>query len=229
MTDLAALTQIPGPRLIDGATINAIINSLQGDGNIELASAEYSDSGSFQTIAGDLNLGSAATGGYLAGMMGNVLGDAIGSTGGMTAGLIGSYNITTSNGAQVKAGVIGEVGDLASNAQAAVMAVLGGDGGALTPGAAFGVRCLNSTAASKFSYGLDLYSAAIGSYQPVSYGTADLRFSSGGLFVSLTTAITANSTTTSLAAGTLGKTTHATGVASLFRSDGTKWQYLVNA
>lgn len=48
-------------------------------------------------------------------------------------------------------------------------------------------------------------------------------------FVSLTTAITANVTTTSEAAGTLAKTSHATGISSIFRSDGTKWQFLVNA
>jgi hypothetical protein len=40
----------------------------------------------------------------------------------------------------------------------------------------------------------------------------------------LTTAITANSTTTSLAAGTFGSTNHATGRDKIFVSDGTKWQ-----
>jgi hypothetical protein len=40
----------------------------------------------------------------------------------------------------------------------------------------------------------------------------------------LTTAITANSTTTSLDAGTFGSTSHATGRDKIFVSDGTKWQ-----
>lgn len=44
----------------------------------------------------------------------------------------------------------------------------------------------------------------------------------------LTTAITANSTTTSTAAGTLAITSNATGLGSIFRSDGTNWQLLNN-
>lgn len=48
-------------------------------------------------------------------------------------------------------------------------------------------------------------------------------------FYSFTTAITANSTPTTAPAGSLAKTTHATGQASLFVSDGVKWQYLTNA
>jgi hypothetical protein len=44
----------------------------------------------------------------------------------------------------------------------------------------------------------------------------------------LSTAITANSTTTATAAGTLAITSNATGLSSIFRSDGTKWQLLTN-
>ena len=43
----------------------------------------------------------------------------------------------------------------------------------------------------------------------------------------LTTAITANSTTTSAPVGSLATTTNATGLGKLFISDGTKWQYPV--
>lgn len=50
----------------------------------------------------------------------------------------------------------------------------------------------------------------------------------------LTTAITANSTlddavATAPAAGDTAETSHATGRASMFVSDGTKWQFLTNA
>ena len=45
----------------------------------------------------------------------------------------------------------------------------------------------------------------------------------------LTTAITANSTTTSAPVGSLATTTNATGLGKLFVSDGTKWQYPVVA
>lgn len=41
----------------------------------------------------------------------------------------------------------------------------------------------------------------------------------------LTSAITANSTTTSAPVGSLATTTSATGLGKLFISDGTKWQY----
>jgi hypothetical protein len=43
----------------------------------------------------------------------------------------------------------------------------------------------------------------------------------------LTTAVTANSTTTSAPAGSLAVTSHATGAGSTFYSDGTKWQVQV--
>jgi len=43
--------------------------------------------------------------------------------------------------------------------------------------------------------------------------------------VALTTAITANSTTTTAPAGSIGVTSHATGVGKLFQSDGAKWQF----
>ena len=47
--------------------------------------------------------------------------------------------------------------------------------------------------------------------------------------VALTTAITANTTTTTAIAGSLGLTTHATGVGKLFVSDGSKWQFVAVA
>ncbi len=62
------------------------------------------------------------------------------------------------------------------------MAVLGGDTGTVTPNAAYGVQYLNSTGASKFSYGLDLYHASTTDYGDVSavdYGTADIRLQNG--------------------------------------------------
>ena len=46
-----------------------------------------------------------------------------------------------------------------------------------------------------------------------------------GVYI-LSTAITANSTTTSVPAGSLGITTNSTGKGKLFYSDGTKWQFM---
>lgn len=45
----------------------------------------------------------------------------------------------------------------------------------------------------------------------------------------LTTAITANSTTTSAPKGSIATTTNATGTGKLFVSDGSKWQFAVVA
>ena len=50
-------------------------------------------------------------------------------------------------------------------------------------------------------------------------------FGNSQVFVALNTAITANSTTTTAPSGSMGVTSHATGVGYLFMSDGTKWQY----
>lgn len=55
---------------------------------------------------------------------------------------------------------------------------------------------------------------------------ADMQFTNGLQLVCLTTAITANSTTTSAPAGSIGITSHSTGVGHLFTSDGSKWQYM---
>lgn len=58
---------------------------------------------------------------------------------------------------------------------------------------------------------------------------ADMQFSNAQQFVALTTAITANSTATTAAAGSIGITSNATGTGKLFMSDGSKWQYAVVA
>lgn len=199
---------------------------------VVVSSATQSGSAAFQAGDFDFNVGagygsSTATAPvYGAGVMGNIIGSALTATQNILAGVIGKYDITSTNASVLgKAGVIGQVGDLANSADAAFLAILGGDTGALTPGAAYGVMSMASTGASKFGYGLDLFRAAIGAYQAVSFGTADVRLSNGKIIVALTTAITANSTTTTLAAGTIGSTSHATGSsAGFFVSDGSKWQ-----
>lgn len=59
-------------------------------------------------------------------------------------------------------------------------------------------------------------------------GTIMLSNTGAGIYF-LDTAVTANSTTTTAAAGSIGVTTNATGLGKLFISDGTKWQYAVVA
>jgi hypothetical protein len=55
--------------------------------------------------------------------------------------------------------------------------------------------------------------------------TGDILFTNGLTLFASTAAITANSTATSLAAGSIGFTSNGTGVGKLFVSDGSKWQY----
>lgn len=57
----------------------------------------------------------------------------------------------------------------------------------------------------------------------------DVKFSNGLGFVALTTAITANSTTSSLPAGTFGITSNATGVNHLFTVIAGTWEYALVA
>ena len=57
-------------------------------------------------------------------------------------------------------------------------------------------------------------------------GPALVATSGAGIYF-LTTAITANVTTTTVDSGSIGVTTNATGVGKLFISDGAKWQFAV--
>lgn len=154
---------------------------------------------SVQAVAGDLTLAAgygtsiSTAPVYAAGVMGNVLGSNLTASQNMIAGVIGKYDITGTNASVLfKAGIAGEVGDNADSADAAVMAVLGGDTAATNPAAAFGVMFLNSTLTSNFGFGLDLYRAAIGNYQPVSYGTAAIRVPNAAWIVGRNAAGSAN-------------------------------------
>ena len=64
--------------------------------------------------------------------------------------------------------------------------------------------------------------------ETVASGSAAAANATAGLYF-LTTAITANTTTTTAPVGSLATTTNATGTGKLFISDGTKWQYPVVA
>ncbi len=165
---------------LTGAT--TVTGLLTASGGIESAVTRATGAtGSFQNLAGDLTYQGAAggTSTYHAGVMGNFLGDTLTNTNAtIHAGTIGKYSVTTSDAlVGPKAGLVGEAETSVANA--AIMAVLGGDTGTVAPGAAYAVRYLNSTAASKFTYGLDLYSAAVGGYKAVDYGTADIRLQNG--------------------------------------------------
>jgi hypothetical protein len=109
-----------------------------------------------------------------------LLGANIAATDAYMAAVTGMYGITGTNATTYPAcGVLGWIGDLTTTADAAFIALLDGDSGATSAGAAYGVRYLTSTPGNAFNYGLDLYSAAIGAYSPVTYATADIRLQNG--------------------------------------------------
>jgi len=66
--------------------------------------------------------------------------------------------------------------------------------------------------------------AAVTATSVTTSGTSAAANAVAGLYF-LTTAITANSTTTSAPVGSLATTSNATGLGKLFIADGTKWQY----
>ena len=161
------------------ATVEA---TLSGDEPIEI-SETYSNAGSHQTIAADLELDAAAgtsevgDSDYLASIMGNVLGSALTKTKNIIAGIIGKYSIESTNASTYpKAGVIGEIGDATTTADGAFVAVLGGDSAQTNARAAFTVDHQNSTANSGFEYGVDLKGPGThDGYNAPSYSKAVLR------------------------------------------------------
>ncbi len=141
-----------------------------------------SATGSQQSVEADATLSSYIGSSYGGAVMGNVMGTVHASSVSVIGGLIGKYNVGTNATAYPAGAVIGEVGEDSGNtADAAFIAIRGGDSTQPTAGAAYAVRNLNSTNGNGFSYGLDLYGAAIGSYQAVSYSVADIRLSNGAL------------------------------------------------
>jgi len=164
--------------LANGETIdNTTDGAFTFTGGKIVLSPTFTAAGSDQSVEADATL-SSFTGGYGGGVMGHVMGTlAAGNS--IVGGLIGKYNVSDGGDSDhPQAGVVGEVGEeSAGTADGAFIAVLGGDAGELDAGTAYGVRYLNSTAGSQFNYGLDLYSAAIDTYLPVTYATADIRLS----------------------------------------------------
>lgn len=123
--------------------------------------ATYAGSASYQTSAVDLDLDAAAGSDsdpkYLAPAMFNVLGDALTKLKTYVGAVIAKYSITGSKASSYPhAAIIAEIGDGTTGADAAVMAVLGGDSAVTTVRALFGVDNQNSTPNSKADFGLDL-------------------------------------------------------------------------
>jgi hypothetical protein len=151
-------------------------------GSLTYISTPYTGTSSFQPIGIDLNLAAAAgstDGKFLAPIMGNVFGTNLSKAGNYIGGVIGHYNIAGTNATTYPSGaVLAGIGDGTTTAKGAVVAYIDGDSAQTNAGAAFKVMHNNSTAASKFTYGLDLFDAAHDGFNAVSFGTADIRFNS---------------------------------------------------
>jgi len=250
--------QISGPDVVetlelvdrDGNVAAAFAKDVEGaftlnvNGNINSPvvgpTEPYSGASSFQPVGPDLNL--AATAGsddptnpkFLAAVMGNIVGDAPTNQANYLAGVIGANSLDCSDSDYPTAAVMGVLFDGAQVDSIVLADLDGDDGGAATNArAAFGVKVNNNNPSSGCEFGLSLKDAGNANYSgggnPFEPSKADIELSNGLYIVALDTAITANSTTTTAPAGSIGITSHATGRGKLFMSDGTKWQFAVVA
>lgn len=150
-----------------------------------IGAVEYAEAGSYQPVAIDLTLGAAAGTSevgdtdFLAPVMGNVMGDALTKTGNYVGGVIAHYGVTGVKATTYPAGaVLAGIGDGVTEADAAVVAYIDGDGAVTRAGAAFKVRCNNSTPGSGMDFGVDLQDAAHDGFSAVDadfYAKAPIR------------------------------------------------------
>lgn len=214
---------------------------LGADATIEISQTREGD-GSFQPIAADLELDAAAgtseagDTAFLAPIMGNLLGDDLTKENNYLAGVIGALSVTGERASVLPVGgVLGVLMDGVKEADGIIVAhVDGGDPSTPTNArAAFAVSQFNNHADTSVEYGLDLHytpgaevdALLSGTAEPFKTTKAAIRFPNGLWFATLSTAITANTTTTDAPAGSIGITSHATGAGKLFVSDGSKWQF----
>lgn len=216
---------------------NVVLQSGPNAAVVASRGAAYSGTGSRQGIECDFEVAAAAGSGtetnpkFLGAMMGNILGADLTKDSNYIAGVIGANSVTGANGsAYPVAAVMGVLFDGAQVDSIVLADLDGDDGGAATNArAAFGVSVNNNNAGSGCEFGLSLYAPANTAYGGTPLGfvpsKGDLQFSNQQWLVALTTAITANVTTTTAPAGSIGVTSHGTGTGKLFMSDGTKWQF----
>lgn len=204
--------------------------------------------GSMQAIGANLGLaaavGSSTAGSpkYLAGLMAEVFGDdSVDTTVNLTgtqnviAAIIGKYShIGTNASTYMGAAIRAEIGAQTTAARAAVLAVLGGDSGVTSAGAAFAVDFESSTPASRFNDGLDLEgTGAHDSYLVPRYNMGFIRM--GGRVVNAAGA-TVTVTNIRILGGTAAPTdgTSGTGAANAgpgsvyMRQDGTDSNFYIN-
>jgi hypothetical protein len=234
---------------VDGSFVFSAPATLSGtalegahtSGTVELAET-YGDDGSHQTVAADLDLEAAAgtseagNTAFVAPAMFNLTGADLTKTNNLLAGLIAALSITGARATVLPlAAMLAILMDGCATADGIVTAHIdGGDPSTQTNArAAFAVSVFNNHASSGVEYGMDLHFTPSAEVDALLSGTAigftpskaALRFPNGQWLVTLDSAITANSTETTAPSGSIGITSHATGVGKLFMSDGSKWQF----
>jgi hypothetical protein len=156
--------------------------------------AAYSDDGSRQALEADLEVAAGAgtsdadDSAYLGGIMGNVLGAALTKTHNIIAGVIGKLSVSGARATTYPlAAVVGEIGEDSENADAGVMAVIGGDGVAVNADAAFAIDHLNSNPGAGFNWVVNGHREAHDGYDagiPLK-GFARVAVNGGGLPVGI--------------------------------------------
>lgn len=162
--------------------VQGVATKSSGVGSGELWGGNFivSDTGGFVEnaygVVGDMTVGASASIGttgaphnYVTGGLFNldIATGATLATENVTAACIGNLVGNNSNGAtKVKA-------------DAAFAAIINGDSATVTAGAAYKVFRLNSTAACKFDYGVDLYSSEGGGLLDNAFAVSEMRLSSG--------------------------------------------------
>lgn len=173
---------------------NIVLNTAPGAAVLTTQDVDYADDGSRQAIEADFNVAAAAgtsdegDSAYLGGVMGNVLGTALTKTHNIIAGLIGKLSVGGDRATTYPlCAVAAEIGEDSAHADAAVVAIIGGDGGAVNANAAFGIDHLNSNAGAGFDWVLDGHKEAHDGYDagtPLK-GFARVGVNAGGLPVGL--------------------------------------------
>lgn len=169
---------------------NIILNTAPGAAVLTTQDTDYAEDGSRQAIEADFNVAAAAgtsdegDSAYLGGVMGNVLGTALTKTHNIIGGLIGKLSVGGARATTYPlAAVVAEIGEDSENADAGVVSVIGGDGGAVNANAAFGIDHLNSNAGAGFDWIVDGHKEAHDGYDagvPLK-GFARLGVDAGGL------------------------------------------------
>ena len=130
------------------------------------------------SVSSDVGSDDFGNSSFISAVMGTITGEDLTGEGNYLGAVIGCYNLTGTNGSVLPTGaVLGLIMSEVTVADGAFVAIIDGDAGVTKANAAFKAKMINSNAGSGFDYGLDLYDAAFGPFDPLAILKADLRLS----------------------------------------------------